>query len=183
MRRPRDDSRGGPHPRVLGIDPGTVTTGYGIIEDSAGRLHCVASGGISAPPRAPLPDRLKTIFHELIRLIGQYHPTAMAVEDMFFAKNVKAAIALGQARGIALLAAAQTELPIFEYTPTQVKLAVTGYGGADKDQVGAMVARLLGLTHPPAPRRSDVQHAADALASAICHLHSHKLQALVAGRP
>lgn len=170
----------------MGIDPGTVTTGYGIVEaespDGHGRLRLVAAGGIAVPARTPLPHRLNAIFQDLTRLIVQYRPDAVAVEDTFMAKDVKAAMKLGQAKGIALLVAAQAGLPLFEYTPRQIKLAVTGYGAAEKSQVGAMVARLLNLTGPPAATRAHVEHAADALATAICHLHSHRLQSLVASQ-
>ncbi len=167
----------------MGIDPGTVTVGYGVVEDGPGRLSLVAGGGIAVPARAPLPHRLNAIFQDLTRLIVQYRPDAVVVEDTFMAKDAKAAMKLGQAKGIALLAAAQAGLPVFEYTPRQIKLAVTGYGGAEKAQVGAMVARLLNLTGPPASTRAHVEHAADALASAICHLHSHRLSALTSRSP
>ena len=179
MRPAKGDSRDAAHIRVLGIDPGTVTTGYGVVEDGAGRLHYIASGGIVVPPRAPLPHRLNTIFQAITHLIAEYRPSAVAVEDTFMAKNAKAAMTLGQARGIVLLAAAQADLPVVEYAPRAIKLAVTGYGAADKAQVGVMVARLLGLTGPPAVRRADIEHAADALATAICHLNSHRFQAAV----
>ena len=164
--------------RVIGIDPGTVTTGYGVVEEAGRRLIYIASGSITTSAAQPLSRRLKKIHDELTAALAAHRPAAMAVEDTFVAKNFQSALKLGQARGIALLAGEQFGLPVFECTPTEVKLAVVGYGAARKDQVENMVVRLLNLAAPP-----DSHHAADALAVAICHLHSAKIKALAAGLP
>ncbi len=160
--------------RALGIDPGTVTTGYGIVDEENRRLFCVASGHINTPAKAPLPRRLQTIYQSIVQLIDRYHPHLMVVEDTFLGKNFQAAVKLGQARGVAILAAQERELPLYEYTPTAVKLAVAGYGAARKEQIQQMVFRLLALDEV-----SSSLHASDALAVAICHLHSAKLREIL----
>jgi len=158
---------------VLGIDPGTATTGYGLVGEEQGQAVAIAYGAITTPSDLPLPDRLILLQRELATLVDQYHPDQSAVEQLFFNKNVRTALAVGHARGVVLLTLAQGHVPIYEYTPLQVKLAVTGHGRADKAQVQQMVTLLLGLNKVPKP--DDV---ADALAIAICHLHSARLTTL-----
>ncbi len=159
--------------RVVGIDPGTATTGYGVIEENAGRLILVAFGTICTPAGQPMPERLLELHSRLIALLALHAPDTAAVESLFFQKNVRTAISVGQARGTVLLALAQCGMPVGEYTPLQVKQAVTGYGGAEKRQVQIMVRTLLGLAELPKP-----DDAADALAVAICHAHSQKIHRL-----
>jgi crossover junction endodeoxyribonuclease RuvC len=154
--------------RVLGIDCGTEYTGYGVVEQAEdGRLSCRAVGAIRLNSRQPLPERLNTIFLRLTELIRQHQPDDVAIEDVFYAVNAKSALKLGQVRGVAMLAAAASGLPVAEYAPLSIKSAVVGYGRAEKSQVQLMVSRLLSLDCLPEP--SD---AADALAIAICHLHT-----------
>ncbi|MGE5450070.1 MAG: crossover junction endodeoxyribonuclease RuvC [Methanomassiliicoccales archaeon] len=152
---------------VLGIDPGTAITGVGIIEVLNGRYRLIDGGVIRTPAHTPMPARLLTIHTELTQLIEQHHPTVMAVEQLFHFRNATTVIPVSQARGVVLLVAAQHELPLFEYTPLQVKMAVVGYGGADKRQVQEMVKQVLKLNMIPKP-----DDAADALAVAICHVNS-----------
>ena len=159
--------------RVIGIDPGSVTTGYGVVDERGRDLVYVCSGTIRTNPKEPLPGRLKLIYDELLRLFRTHQPSEAAIEDTFVSKNVQSALKLGQARGMALLAAEQDHTAVYEYTPTQVKLSVVGYGAARKDQVGGMVSRLLNLKAAP-----ESHDAADALAVAICHLHSRKIRTL-----
>jgi len=159
--------------RVLGIDPGTATTGYGVVEEVKGDLKPLAFGVIRTPADQPLPVRLQLIYRALRELAAEWGPTAAAVEELFFSRNVRTAMSVGQARGVILLALADIGLDVAEYTPLAIKQAVTGYGNADKAQVQEMVRLLLGLTEVPRP-----DDAADALAVAICHLHSARLAAL-----
>ncbi|MGQ9477061.1 MAG: crossover junction endodeoxyribonuclease RuvC [Candidatus Bipolaricaulia bacterium] len=159
--------------KVLGIDPGLATTGYGIVSawratNRARRsVSCsyklIEAGVITTPPREPLPLRLKTIYEEMRGLVEEFRPDELAVEELYFAKNTKTAISVAEARGVILLAA--VGVPVTSYTPLQVKLQLTGFGRAGKQQIQAMVARLLGLREPPKP-----DDAADALALALCHL-------------
>jgi crossover junction endodeoxyribonuclease RuvC len=158
---------------VLGIDPGTAITGYGLVTERGADAVAVAHGAITTPSGMPLPDRLMAIQRELSALIEQYHPDHAAVEELFFNKNVRTALAVGHARGVVLLTLAQANVRIFEYTPLEVKQAVTGSGRADKRQMQQMVALLLNLDKIPKP-----DDAADALAVAVCHLHSARLAAL-----
>ncbi len=160
--------------RVVGIDPGTATTGYGVIEESAGRLILISFGTICTPSDMAMPQRLLELHDRLIELIALHAPETAAVESLFFQKNVRTALSVGQARGAVLLALAESRLPVSEYTPLQVKQAVTGYGGAEKRQVQTMVRTLLGLAEFPKP-----DDAADALAVAICHAHSQKITRLM----
>jgi crossover junction endodeoxyribonuclease RuvC len=160
---------------VLGIDPGTATTGYGLVRDTEAGPALVTYGAILTPAGAPMPERLKTIYHALQQLLTLHQPTAAAVEKLFFQKNVSTAMTVGQARGVALLALAEADISVGEYTPRDVKQAVAGYGGAAKPQIQQMVRAILNL--PDIPKPDD---AADALAVAICHLHSMKLKALLA---
>jgi len=148
---------------VLGIDPGTASTGYGIVDGGSGRLRALAHGVIETRPATPLERRLADIHAAVCALMDEHRPDAIAIEELYFGANVRTAFAVGQARGVVLLAAGQHGLAARSYTPQQVKGAVCGHGRAGKDQVGRMVGRLLGLPAPPSP-----DHAADALAVAIC---------------
>lgn len=158
---------------ILGIDPGTATTGYGLVRDAATGPELVTYGVVLTPAGLAMPERLKIIYHELTALIQLHRPNSAAVEKLFFQKNVSTAMTVGQARGVALLALAQGQVSVGEYTPREVKQAVAGYGGAAKPQIQQMVRAILNLADLPKP-----DDAADALAVAICHLHSMKLKAL-----
>src|SRR5215475_9511088 len=154
--------------RVLGIDCGSEYTGYGVVEElPEGRLVCHASGAIRLKTGAPMAVRLTKIFADLTAIIAEHRPAVVAIEDVFYAVNVKTALKLGQVRGVAMLAASSAGLPVAEYSPLSIKSAVVGYGKADKLQVQYMVTRLLHLDASP-----DSPDAADALAIAICHLHT-----------
>jgi crossover junction endodeoxyribonuclease RuvC len=156
----------------IGIDPGTATTGYGLIRlNEDGNLSVVDFGVILTSPDAAMPDRLLDLYQQLKKIIRIYRPDCGAVEKLFFSRNVRTALAVGQARGVALLALAEKKLVVKEYTPLEVKQAVAGYGGADKNQVQQMVRVLLALDDVPRP-----DDAADALAVAICHLHTFRMQ-------
>jgi crossover junction endodeoxyribonuclease RuvC len=165
------DSRG----PVLGIDPGVTRCGYGAVGRDAGRVRAVACGVIRTPASSPLPDRLVSLADELADLIAQLRPAAIAVERVLFQVNVRTAMAVGQASGLALAAAARAGVPVVQYSPNEVKLAVTGDGRADKAAVQSMVTRLLALREVPKPA-----DAADALALACCHLWRMPLTAKVA---
>lgn len=151
---------------VFGIDPGSHRTGYGCVASDGGRHRLIACGTVAAPADAPFPEKLRAIHGALGALLAEHRPDCVAVEDVFHARNVRSALKLGHARGVALLAACQAGIPVVAYTPAEVKHAVVGYGRAEKRQVQHMVRLLLGLAAPPSPH--DV---ADALAVAICHLH------------
>lgn len=157
--------------RVFGIDCGTEVTGFGVVEsgESAGlpQLHCQTVGAIRLPKTRPLPERLDQVFRELTNELERWQPDTVAIEEVFYSVNAKSALKLGQVRGVALLAAAQQGIAVAEYAPLKIKSSVVGYGMAQKEQVQFMVARLLGLAELPQP--SD---AADALAIAICHIHT-----------
>lgn len=160
---------------VIGIDPGTATTGYGLVEEQEdGSLMAVAYGAIQTVPNVSMPERLLQLYQELSQIILLHRPDSGAVEKLFFHRNVTTALSVGQARGVVLLAMAHTGLAVGEYTPLEVKQAIVGYGGAEKIQVQEMVRALLGL--PDIPRPDDV---ADALAVAICHIHSARMKNLV----
>ena len=158
---------------VLGIDPGTAIVGYGLVTDHGEGTVAVTHGVITTPSDRPLPDRLVMIHRELTALIERFKPDHAAVEELFFNKNVRTALAVGHARGVIMLTLAQAGVRIFEYTPLEVKLAVTGSGRADKRQMQQMITLLLNLDHIPKP-----DDAADALAIAVCHLHSAGIAAL-----
>jgi crossover junction endodeoxyribonuclease RuvC len=160
---------------VLGIDPGTASTGFGVVESSGSRLRAVEDGVIETRAGVPLERRLAEIHDRVGELLDRHAPDAIAIEELYFGANARTAFAVGQARGVVLLAAGQRQVPSRSYTPQQVKGAVCGHGRADKAQVGRMVARLLGLPAPPAP-----DHAADALAVAICDLNRSPLAGAVA---
>jgi crossover junction endodeoxyribonuclease RuvC len=157
--------------RVLGIDCGTEYTGYGVVEEldvaQDRRLVCCCSGAIRLKPRDPMALRLQQIFSSLSAIIVEHQPRMVAIEDVFYAVNVKSALKLGQVRGVAMLAASWAGLEVAEYSPLSIKSAVVGYGKAEKPQVQQMVMRLLNLPAPPQPA-----DAADALAIAICHIHT-----------
>ena len=159
----------------MGIDPGTADTGYGVVEGSGSRLRAHAHGVIQTRSGVPLERRLADIHGQVCELLDDHLPDALAIEELYFGVNVRTAFAVGQARGVVLLAAGQRGIPSSSYTPQQVKGAVCGQGAAGKDQVSRMVARLLGLSSPPAP-----DHASDALAVAICHLNRAPLAQAVA---
>ena len=154
--------------RVLGIDCGGEYTGYGVVEMQAGgKLCCLTCGAIKLSAREALPRRLSRIYSQLGVVISEHQPDEVAIEDVFYALNVKSALKLGQVRGVAMLAAATAGLEVAEYSPLSIKSSVVGYGRAEKQQVQHMVTRLLSLTEPPEPMDTS-----DALAIAICHLHT-----------
>ncbi len=155
--------------RVLGIDPGNRITGYGIVERLDSRIVPVVYGAIKNPAATNPAERFGNIFEGITQIVLQYRPDAVACETLFFCKNVKSAIRLGEARGVAVLAATSRLKEYFEYSPRSVKQAVVGFGGAQKDQVKRMVQRLLGIT-----TQDLTEDAADALAVAICHLNSSR---------
>ncbi|GAB4401290.1 MAG: crossover junction endodeoxyribonuclease RuvC [Anaerolineales bacterium] len=163
---------------VIGIDPGTAITGYGLVRDTAESLELVAYGVIQTPAGMPLPQRLLLLHQELQRILLLHRPESGAVEKLFFQRNVTTAMSVGQARGVAMLALAEANLTIQEYTPLEVKQAVAGYGNADKTQMQYMVRALLNLDEIPRP-----DDAADALAVAICHLHSARVRQLYGQEP
>jgi crossover junction endodeoxyribonuclease RuvC len=162
--------------RILGIDPGTALMGYGVVEFHNGKERAVAYGALSTPSDMLAEKRLQVLYRGLCELLMEYKVDAVAVEELFFGRNVTTAIHVGQARGVALLAAADNGVPIREFTPMQVKMAVTGYGRADKKQVQQMVKLLLGLHETPKP--DDV---ADALAVGIAALHGSNLAIRLGG--
>ena len=156
---------------VIGVDPGTQHTGYGVVTEQEGQPVALGWGVISPRPSLALPDKLQMIYTALQACLATHHPDTLAVEELFFAKNVRSAVALAQARGVTLLAAAAGGLEVVAYSPLEIKQAVVGYGRADKRQVQAMVQVLLNLRGPvPA------EDAADALAIALCHLHGRRLR-------
>jgi len=156
---------------VLGIDPGTATTGYGVVEgEGTGALRLVECGVIRTRPRDPLPERLKEIYAGVLELIERHRPDALAIEDVFYARNVRTTVVLGHARGVILLAASQSRLDIAEYPPAEIKKTVVGTGAATKEQVQFMVARLLRLRTAPQPA-----DASDGVAAALTYLMTAKL--------
>jgi crossover junction endodeoxyribonuclease RuvC len=157
---------------AIGIDPGTAITGYGLVsEEDDGSLKVVNYGVILTSADDAMPDRLVHLYQQLKNIIELHSPQSGAVEKLFFARNVRTALTVGQARGVALLALAESEVSIAEYSPNEIKQAVVGYGGADKNQVQKMVQAILELDQIPHP-----DDAADALAVAICHLHSARMR-------
>ena len=158
---------------TLGIDPGTARLGFGLVDDADG-LHAVEFGVVETSSDEPMPMRLVELYDAIEALIAKRRPDALAVEQLFFARNVTNALAVGQARGVVLLAAARAGLSVAEYTPSEVKQAVAGYGKADKAQMGEMVRIILGLDRVPRP-----DDAADALAVALCHSQTAPLKRLV----
>lgn len=154
---------------ILGIDPGTATTGYGVIKKEGQKISMIEYGCILTPANTPLPERLEDISGQLVKIISEFKPEQVAVEELFFAANAKTAIAVGHARGVILLESKKAGLSVFEYTPLEVKMALTGYGRADKNQMQQMVKTLLSLKEIPKP-----DDAADALAIAMCHAQTYK---------
>jgi crossover junction endodeoxyribonuclease RuvC len=162
--------------RIFGIDPGSERTGYGCVETDGRRHHLVACGAITALAGDPFPQRLAKIHRELTILLATCRPDCVAVESLFHAVNARSALKLGHARGVAIVAAVEAGCEVVEYTPAEIKRAVVGYGRAEKHQVQQMIKLLLGLERPPSPH-----DAADALAVAICHLHSMPSPGVMAG--
>jgi len=161
--------------RILGIDPGTVVIGYGVIEGSGDTAILVDCGALRSPPRLPIAERLSRLYNQLCEIVSRYQPDAVAVEQPFVAKNVNSALAIGKAQAVAILAAANRGIPVHEYTPAQIKQRVADYGGSSKEQVQRMVGLQLGLSEAPEPA-----DAADALATALCHLAEVHLGRLLA---
>ena len=165
--------------RVFGIDPGSERTGYGCVETDGSRHRIVVCGAISSPALATFPDKLHRIHSQLTLILAKCRPDCVAIENLFHSVNVRSALKLGHARGVAMLAAVEYGVPVFEYTPAAIKRAVVGYGRAEKPQVQHMVKLLLGLAAVPSPH-----DAADALAVAICHVHTQPpARAAVAVQP
>jgi crossover junction endodeoxyribonuclease RuvC len=150
--------------RIFGVDPGSIRTGYGCVETDGTRHRLVACGTFAGPPRAGVPSRLRVIHDGMRDQLRALAPECVAIENLFHSRNVRSALLLGHARGVAVLAAVEAGLPVVEYAPAEIKMAVTGYGRAEKQQLQRMVQLLLGLDEPPLPH-----DAADALAVAICH--------------
>lgn len=150
---------------VLGVDPGSVVTGYGLIEKKQNQMSCIHAGAISSSNKVPFFQRIHKIYQSMVDIMGRYHPQEMAIEDVFFSKNVKSALKIGHARGAVLIAAVQSGVEIFEYAPLEIKQSVVGYGRATKEQVRSMVRVILKLETKLNLDTSD------ALATAICHLN------------
>lgn len=164
--------------RVLGLDCGSRITGYGVIDTDGDRCSLVECGAIRVRPTDPLAERLKSIHSAVVEIIRKHQPDAVAFEGLFYAANVQSAFKLGYVWGVTMFAAAEANLPVFEYSPLEVKSAVTGYGRAEKSQVQQMVRALLELKAPPEPF-----DASDALAVAICHAHSDRFKKATATQP
>jgi crossover junction endodeoxyribonuclease RuvC len=160
---------------VLGIDPGTAITGYGLVREEGAGLTLVDYGVITTAAGQPLAERLQTIYQGLLDVAREHQPQDAAVEELFFSRNARTALSVGHARGVTLLALADAGLAIHEYKPLEIKQAITGYGGAGKQQVQEMVRLLLNLDHVPQP-----DDAADAVAVAVCHIHSARMAAAIA---
>jgi crossover junction endodeoxyribonuclease RuvC len=161
--------------RVLGIDPGTLNMGYGVVDEDEGEMAMVDYGVVSLSSKIPVEQRLSSLYKKLVEIVARHQPDEVAIEEPFVADNRRSALAVGRAQAIAILAAANKNIPVFRYLPTQVKQQVTDYGGSGKEQVQEMVRLQLGLAERPEP--SD---AADALAVAICHLHQKHIEILLA---
>ena len=161
--------------RVLGIDPGTLTMGYGLIEGEDDELRMLDCGVLTASPQMPPAERLYRLYKQLLELVAHHQPEEVAVEEPFVAQNRRSALAIGRAQAVAILAAANNGIPIYTYTPTQVKQAIADYGGSGKEQVQQMVQIYLGLPQIPQPN-----DAADALAVALCHLQERHVAKLIA---
>jgi len=161
--------------KILGIDPGTVTMGYGVIESREDEIALVDYGDLNCPARSPIGERLHYFYRELSEIISRHQPDVVAIEQPFVAKNVRSALAVGRAKAMAILAAASRGIPTYEYTPAQIKQRVASYGASSKEQIQEMVRLQLGLSQVPQPN-----DAADALAVAICHLRETHLDSLLA---
>ena len=164
--------------KVFGIDPGSERTGYGCVHTDGSRHRLIVSGAIASSPSTPFAEKLLVIHARLSALLKECRPDSVAIENLFHAVNVRSALKLGHARGVAMLAAVEAGVPVVEYTPTAIKRAVVGYGRAEKHQVQQMVKLLLGLPEIPSPH-----DAADALAVAICHVHSARPDRLASAQP
>ena len=162
--------------KIFGIDPGSQRTGYGCVETDGSRHRIVVCGAIKSPALASFPDKLLLIHSRLTVILDECRPDSAAIENLFHSVNVRSALKLGHARGVAMLAAVEAGVPVFEYTPAEIKRAVVGYGRAEKAQVQHMVKLLLGLAEVPSPH-----DAADALAVAICHVHAQRPARIVGG--
>ena len=160
--------------RILGIDPGTISMGYGIIEANEDKITLISCGALTCQARSPIGERLSFLYKAISEIIAQYQPDAVAVEQPFVAQNVKAALAIGRAQAIAILAAANRQIPVYEYTPAQIKQRVSNYGASSKEQIQEMVKLQLGLAEVPQPN-----DAADALAVALCHRQETHLNSLL----
>ena len=160
--------------RILGVDPGTATTGYGVIESEDDEITLIDYGALVSPARSPIGERLSYIYNGLLEVISRCQPEAVAIEEPFVAKNVRSALAVGRAQAMAILAAASSGIPSYEYTPAQVKQRVADYGASSKEQIQEMVRLQLGLSEVPQP-----DDAADALAVAICHLREMHISSLL----
>ena len=160
--------------KILGIDPGTIVTGYGLIETDNDNVELIKYGALTPPGRSPIGERLSFLYQNLQSIIAQYQPEVVAVEQPFVAKNASSAFAIGRAQAVAILAAANAYLPCFEYTPTEIKMRVANYGAADKEQVQQMVMLQLELKEVPEPN-----DAADALAVALCHVQVMQFEKLL----
>jgi crossover junction endodeoxyribonuclease RuvC len=158
--------------RVLGVDPGSRITGYGLLEEKNHQICFVEAGLIKPPEKMPFPRRIHKIFQGLVEILDRCTPDAMAVEDLFYAKNARSSLKLGHARGAVLVAAGQNDVSVFEYTPLEIKKSVVGYGRAEKEQVRSMVKIMLQL------KQQVPLDASDALATAICHINSSRLRTL-----
>jgi len=164
--------------RIMGIDPGTIITGYGIIDSEDGDIEMVSCGVLTAKAKLPPAERLSVIFKQLEKLVAEYRPQAVAVEAPFVGTNVSSALAVGKAQAMALLAAANKKIPVFEYSPARVKQQVSGYGAGSKQQIQMVVRMELGLTEFPYPT-----DAADALAVALCHISESRLEIITGESP
>lgn len=163
--------------RILGIDPGFAIVGFGVLDYESNKFTPIDYGVITTDANTPFPVRLKILYDNILKIIEKYKPDYIAVEELFFNTNVKTAIAVGHARGVIILAAQNANIKTYEYTPLQIKQALTGYGRADKLQIQNMVKTFLGLNAIPKP-----DDAADALAVAVCHAHSSKMTNLIGGK-
>ncbi|MBE7033331.1 MAG: crossover junction endodeoxyribonuclease RuvC [Ruminococcaceae bacterium] len=159
--------------RILGIDPGIAIVGYGVVDKEGNRYKTIAYDAVTTKAHTPLEDRLQKVYDGVCEIIKEYKPDAMSIEELFFNNNAKTALTVGQARGVIILAAVQNHIPVYEYTPLQVKQALTGYGRASKTQIQQMMKSMLGLTEVPKP--DDV---ADALAIAVCHGNSMRFNSI-----
>ena len=161
--------------RILGIDPGTVTMGYGVIESGENEVALIDYGALTSPQRSPIGERLSFLYNKLSEIISRHQPDAVAVEQPFVGKNVRSALAIGRAQAVAMLAAANIGIPTYEYTPTQIKQRIANYGASSKEQIQEMVRLQLGMAQVPQPN-----DAADALAVALCHRQEIHLSQLLA---
>ena len=159
--------------RALGVDPGTVVTGYGLVDEEDNHLFHVSSGTIQFPPKSDICYRLQQIYNEIDKIIQANRPDAVVIEKGFYSKNVQTLVRLSQVNGVIMLTSVNAGIPLFEFSPLEVKQSVVGYGAAKKEQVQHMIGKILRLVEPPTPH-----HASDALAIAICYLNSYKFREL-----